>query len=115
MATDRWDELDASNTAEERTRVAVAWLARAALAVSLAGAVTGTAAPTGRTTTQHYVALALCAAGLVAGLLCLLHGVRHQHERGRVFAVAAIVVAVAPFVFALGGFLRFRPGETRGP
>lgn len=115
MTTDRWDEPDEASVAEGRTRAAVGRVARVALAVSLAGGVIGAAAPTDRTTPQHYVALAVAAAGFAAALLCLRHGARHEHERGRAFAVVAIVLAVAAVPVTLAGqYSRARPGVVRG-
>ena len=68
-------------------RRAVSAAAPVAFVLSLAGAVAGIA-------DLDAVGLALMAAGVVTGIWCLWHGARHAHERGRAFAVLAVVVGL---------------------
>ena len=81
-------------TADARARGTVGVLARISLAIVLLGAVVGLPAADNRLTPRLGTALAVLAVGLVLGIGCLRHGARNEHERGRAFAAAAVVVAL---------------------
>ena len=108
MTTDRRDESDAAG---ERARDRVGVLAWVALAVSVVGLPLGVTAPPDSLTSRHYVALAVTALGFAGAALCLRHGARHEHERGRAVAILAVLVALLAGVAALRGYARIGPGR----
>jgi drug/metabolite transporter (DMT)-like permease len=93
------DTLAGPSTGEQRARAVAGWAGRLSLIVVVAGTVVIVA--TGGPTGTFWPGFLLVVAGLALALGSLVHGRIRAHERGRGFAVTALVVGLVVAVLAL--------------
>jgi hypothetical protein len=99
------DTLAGPRTAEQRVRAIVGWVGRLGFVAVVVGTV-GVLSARYVDTVAWQGGIVLLVAGLLAGIGCIVHGSRHEHERGRGFAIAA--VAMGLFVASSASWAAYR-------
>lgn len=113
MTTDPWAD-GAGDPREAAARQRVGMAARAAPLFVLVAAVAGLPGIEDELTPRTALALAIDGAGLVIGVLCLWHGFRNEHERGRGYAAVATFFGIGVALLLLGSFASMVPfGRVR--
>jgi MFS family permease len=87
------DTLAGPRTAEEHARAIAGWTGRLGFVAAVVGTL-GVLSARYVDTLAWRGGMVLLLAGLLAGIGCIVHGSRHEHERGRGFAIAAIAVGL---------------------
>ena len=87
------DSLAGPPTAEQRARAIAGWIGRLGFVATVVGTV-GVLSARYVDTVAWEGGMVLLVGGLLAGIACIVHGSRREHERGRGFAIAAIAVGL---------------------